>query len=143
MSPREQIYQALFDLLKTDAAIKTTSRRLRHWSEVAPTDQPALFLSQKNEMAAVKTRVPTIWTLNLDLWLYVRSGGDNDSPPSAYFNPIIDRIVEKLMPPEHLGEQTLGGLVERCRIEGPIETDEGVLGDQAVVVIPVTLFVPQ
>lgn len=143
MSPREQIYQALFDLLKAETSIKTISRRLRHWSEVPPADQPALFLVQKIETATVRTKIPTIWTFHVDLWLYVRSSGEHDTPPMYYANPIIDRIVQKLMPPEHLGEQTLGGLVERCRIEGPIETDEGVLGDQAVIVIPVTMLVPQ
>jgi hypothetical protein len=37
---------------------------------------------------------------------------------------------------------TLGGLVNYCRIEGDIETDEGLLGEQAVAIIPVSILVP-
>jgi len=40
------------------------------------------------------------------------------------------------------GLQDLGlaNLVRHARIEGRIETDEGVLGDQAVAVIPVEIL---
>jgi len=140
MTPRETIYQALMDLL-VDPEIKTLSRRLKHWSEVPPGDQPALFITQKLETAKFTTRMPTSWVLSVDLWLYVNTGGDSDKTPMSIVNPILDRIVQKLLPASGVEEQTLGGLVERCRIDGAIETDEGVLGDQAIITIPVTMLV--
>jgi hypothetical protein len=143
MSPLETIYTALFNLLRTAPGLRTASRRLRHWDDVPSNEQPALFLAQGNINAEFETGLPTVWTCRADVFLYVKTGGDLHATPASVFNPILDSIISKLLPPPHLGEQTLGGLVHRCRIEGEIETDEGTLGDQAVVIIPVTMFVPQ
>ena len=85
---RELIYSKFFDLVKGVADFKTASRRLKHWSDVAPAQQPALFVSQRTEIN---------------------------------------------------NKQTLGGLVAHAWIDGVIETDEGVLGDQAVAIIPVVI----
>jgi len=53
MIAREPIYAALFDLAAGAAGFVTAERRLRHWSDVAPAEQPALFMTQKSEIAAV------------------------------------------------------------------------------------------
>ena len=145
MTSRESIYSALFALLAVTPGLNLSSRRLRMWTEVASADQPALFLVQKADSAKIVTKIPTVWTLHADIILYGNNGGqdDRDSAPMTQLNPIIDAIVAKLLPPADAVEQTLGGLVERCRIEGEIITDEGILGDQAVVVIPLTILVPQ
>jgi len=44
---REAIYAALFALAHGSAGFVTSSRRLRHWTDVAPAEQPALFMSEK------------------------------------------------------------------------------------------------
>ena len=143
MSPRELIYGTLFELLANVPGIKTASRRLKHWEEVNKADQPALFLVQKMEVAKIQTNLPTIWTMHADVVLYGHNSGQSSAAPMVMLNPIVDAIVGQLLPPVVPGEQTLGGLVHRCRIEGAIQTDEGALGNQAIVVIPVTLYVPQ
>src|SRR5207253_3314956 len=62
MISREPIYAALFDLIESAGAFVTAERRLRHWSDVAPAEQPALFQSQKSEVGAVKALgAPTVW----------------------------------------------------------------------------------
>lgn len=143
MSPRETIYKAMFDLLMgTSTIFRTKSRRLQHWSDVAPTDQPAIFLTQGQQVASLTQKMPTVWTLDASIFLYAHTGGDLQTPPMSILNPIVDIVVANLLPTIN-GEQTLGGLVERCRIDGAIETDEGILGDQAVVIIPVKMFLPQ
>lgn len=143
MIARETIYSTFFDLVKVAPGLKRTGRRLMHWSELSIPDQPALFMVQNRELAIVQTKLPTKWELKVDLWLYANTGGDEADAPMTILNPIIDAIVNKLLPPSHVGEQTLGGLVERCRIDGSVETDEGTLGTQAVVIIPVSILVPQ
>jgi hypothetical protein len=147
MSPRETIYEALFQKAIGDESQakvwKTTSRRLVHWSEVGNTDQPALFMTQGSQTAEFTQKMPTRWTLEATIYMYAKTGGELLVPPMQILNPLIDQFVENILPSALTGEQTLGGLVERCRIDGPIETDEGVLGDQAVVIIPVTMFLPQ
>ena len=51
MIAREPIYAALFARIAGAANFVTTARRLRHWSELTPAEQPALFMLQKAEVA--------------------------------------------------------------------------------------------
>lgn len=138
---REPIYSALFALVSGISGIKFSSRRMRSFADVGSGDQPALFMEQKNESCMVETRMPAKWTLNVDLLVLVNTGGnDINVIPSSVLNPILDAIVARLTPSAPLGEQTLGGLVHRCRIDGAIEIVEGVQGDQAMAIIPVKVF---
>jgi hypothetical protein len=142
MIDRELIWSTFFDLVKTAPGLITTSRRLKHFSEVAMSEQPALFLIQTNDDLKVVHGVPTVSALNGQIILYGHNQGIADVSPMTSLNPIIDAILAKLMPPHSTVpfEQTLGGLVERCRIDGGVITDEGVLGDQSIVVMPVKIL---
>lgn len=136
---RELIYSSLLELLSATSGITTASRRLKHWGDVAPADQPALFMVQKSETATVVTGQPTRWSLKVDVYLYVR--GSSDVAPATILNPLLDAVTAVLMPATSAsGPQTLGGLVSYARIEGAIETDEGTLGDQTVAIIPIHLL---
>ena len=142
MIAREPIYAALFELIESAAAFVTAERRLRHWSDLAPAEQPALFQSQKSETAAVKRLgAPTVWTLGVELYLYVHSS-DPYQPPATMLNPLIDAVEAALSPAATTGVQDLGlpAMVQHAYIAGKIETDEGVLGDQAVAIIPVEIL---
>jgi hypothetical protein len=142
MIEREPIYAALFALAQNAAGFVTAERRLRHWSNVGPAEQPALFMSQKTETAAVKTLgAPTVWTLSADLYLYVQSS-DPYAAPATLLNPLIDAIEAALAPSPATGIQDLGlpDMVSHAYIGGKLESDEGVLGDQAVAIIPVEIL---
>jgi hypothetical protein len=142
---REPIYAALFERVAGAANFVTKSRRLRHWSEVNPPEQPALFMAQGNEAAAHQAfGTPTTWVLRARLYIYVFSD-DPYRAPAEVLNPLIDAAIAALAPPP-IGPggrmvQTLGlpNVVQHCWIEGEIETDEGVLGDQAIAIIPVEI----
>jgi hypothetical protein len=136
---RETVYAALFDKVKNLSGLKTSSRRLIHWGDVAPASQPALFMVQKNETGEQRRGLPTKWHLAVDFYLYSHSGGTPSSTPSQIQNPLIDAI-ETALAPDSTGFQTLGGLVSHAWISGPIETDQGFLGDQAVAIIPVDIL---
>lgn len=134
---REPIYAALFALLSASAGFNTKSRRLKMWPDVNKADQPAIFQIQKNEQAVTVTNMPTRWTLKVDIYLYANTS-DVSQSPSQILNPLLDAITAAL---KSNGEnQTLGGLVTYCRISGAIETDEGVLGDQSVAIIPIEIL---
>ena len=134
---REPIYAALFALLSATAGLKTYSRRLKMWNDVTAPDQPALFQVQKKESPKAVTNMPTIWTLHLDVYVYAFTG-DKTTAPSQIINPILDAITAALKPN---GENlTLGGLVQWCRISGEVTTDEGILGDQSVLIIPIEIL---
>jgi hypothetical protein len=142
MTAREPIYAALFARVAGAAGFVTAARRLRHWSDVAPAEQPALFLAQKTETAAVKALgAPTVWTLTVDLYLYAHAG-DPYRAPAMVLNPLLDAVEAALAPPAHTGLQDLGlpAMVQHAYIAGKVETDEGTLGDQAVAIIPVEIL---
>ncbi len=142
MINREPIYAALFGLIEGAADFAVVDRRLRHWSDVAPAEQPALFMAQKSELASVKALgAPTVWTLAVDLYVYVHSG-DPYLAPSTVLNPLIDAVEAALAPSATTGVQDLGlpAMVQHAYINGKIETDEGVLGDPAVAIVPVEIL---
>jgi hypothetical protein len=137
---RENIYVALFALVTTlPSTIKESGRRLKHWNDV--NEFPAVFQAQKTEVASKSGRgVPTKWLFTCDLYVYVKATGTD--LPSTALNAVLDQITTALAAPEPIdNRQTLGGLVEDCWIDGPIQTDEGVLGDIAVAIIPIHILV--
>ncbi|MGH7093764.1 MAG: hypothetical protein ACREFB_09550 [Stellaceae bacterium] len=142
MISREPIYAALFDLVSGAAPFVTVERRLRHWSDVAPTEQPALYMTQKAETASVKALgAPVVWTLSVELYLYVHSS-DPYQAPATILNPLVDAVEAALAPAAVTGLQDFGlpGMVQHAYIAGRIETDEGVLGDQAVAIVPIEIL---
>ncbi len=141
MINRETIYAAVFDRVKDLAGLITTSRRSRHWNDVSAAEQPALFQEQRPETKKVEARFPAIHTLNVDLVLYVNVGNDPSAVPATQLNALIDAVEAALEPDPGKEEQTLGGLVKRCRVSGTIEIADGMnMGPQAVAVIPVEII---
>ena len=79
---REAIYSALFALLSTIPGIVTFSRRVRHWTDVPPVEQPVLIQEQFEESARYVGRAfPAKWVLSLNLALYVNVGNDQQAAP--------------------------------------------------------------
>ena len=138
---REQIYSALFAKLQAVAGFVTVSRRLRHWDDVPQAEQPALFQAQKRESVSTEPGLNPVWLLSLDLYIYARTGEDRDESPATVINPLVDAVLETLAPDPITNKQTLGGLVQHAWVEGTIETDEGVLGEQGVAIIPIIIKV--
>lgn len=134
---REAIYSALWDLVSSVDGFVTKSRRIEHWANVPPAEQPAMFQMQTTEVAEVTTKMPTKWTFHVDLYLYAAT--NDGRAPAQVLNPLIDAVCDRLKP--QFCDQTLNGLVHRCRIVGGIRTDEGALGDQGVVIIPIEILV--
>jgi hypothetical protein len=142
MIAREPIYAALFARIAGAANFVTTGRRLRHWSGLTPAEQPALFMRQKSEVATVTALgAPTVWTLLVDLYVYAHAG-DPYVAPATVLNPLVDGVEAALAPLAATGLQNLGlpATVQHAYIAGKIETDEGVLRDQAVAIIPVEIL---
>jgi len=139
---REAIYAALFARLAAAADFVTTARRLRHWNELTLAEQPALFVQQKTEVAAVPTLgAPTVWTLGVDLYIYAHSS-DPYAAPAMVLNPLIDAVESALAPLAATGVQDLGlpAMIQHAYIAGKIAIDEGILRDQAVAIIPIEIL---
>jgi hypothetical protein len=139
---REAIYSALWVLGSGAGSFASSNRRLRHWGDVAPAEQPALFLSEKGGHAVVKALgAPILWTLYADFYIYVHSD-DPYAAPAMILNPLLDALEQALAPLPATGIQNLGlpDMVQHAYIAGKIETDEGVLGDQAIAIVPVEIL---
>ncbi len=139
---REVIYAALWTLGSTAATFASANRRLRHWTDVAPIEQPALFMSEKGGLAQVKALgAPIVWMLYADFYIYVHSS-DPYAAPATVLNPLLDALERALAPSPATGIQNLGLplLVQHAYIAGKIETDEGILGDQAIAIVPVEIL---
>lgn len=144
MSTREQIFEALFDLVWPVASAtfkndRATARTLRHWNDVAPEEMPALFLAQGDQTPTyVVNGQPPKWAIEARLYLYVTH--DGALSPGEVLNPILDTIIQAFNPNAIGVPQQLGGLVQWARIDGAIETSEGTLGTIEVAQIPLRLL---
>ncbi|HVH76760.1 MAG TPA: hypothetical protein VM755_17730 [Stellaceae bacterium] len=141
MIARETIYAALWGIAAQAADFVTADRRLRHWTDLSPAEQPALFMTEKGGLAETKALgAPVVWTLYADFYLYVHSS-DPYLAPSSALNPLVDALEAALAPLPATGVQDLGlpAMVSHAYLAGKIETDEGVLGDQAVAIVPVAI----
>lgn len=139
---REPIYAALFAKFASIGALKTKSRRWRHWTDVAPADSPALFQAQKNEEIVQVTGQPPKHVLHVNLWVCISVDQTSDAVPSTAANPVLDAIETALAPDPVTQRQTLGGLCYHCKIAGSVDTDEGLLGTMAVFIVPIEIQVP-
>jgi hypothetical protein len=139
---REVIYAALWTLGSVAGTFASANRRLRHWTDVAPIEQPALFMSEKGGHAVIQALgAPIAWTLYADFYIYVHSS-DPYAAPATILNPLLDALERALAPSPATGIQNLGLplMVQHAYISGKIETDEGVLGDQAIAIVPVEIL---
>lgn len=140
----ETIYQALFNRLSGIDGFVTTSRRLKHFNNVAPDARPALFVTQGNQTEVPVKGLDAKVELEAEVYIYIHEN-DPAIPPSVQLNQMIDRVRTKLAPdhPDMCEYQTLGGLVEHCWIEGTIEVFEaveGMLDDQGIAIIPIRIL---
>ena len=142
MIVREQIFTALWALGANAARFASANRRLRHWTDVAPAEQPALFMSEKGGQAAIKKLgAPIVWTLYAEFYIYTHSS-DPYLAPATILNPLLDAFEAALAPSPTSGIQNLGlpQMVQHAYISGKVQTDEGVLGDQAIAIVPVEIL---
>jgi hypothetical protein len=54
-------------------------------------------------------------------------------------NGMIEAATAALAPSPAITRQTLGGLVEFCAIDGSIQIFDGVLGDRAIAIVPISI----
>jgi len=152
ITSRETLYAAIFAKFAalsftsgSATTFVTRSRKLEHWEDVESEGYPCLFQVQTREAVEQKRGLPPKWTLEMLLYIYVRTSAQMDATviPSQLLNPIIDALDAALAHDDlRAGTCTLGGLVSHAWISGPIETSEGNLGDIEVAVVPLEIVVP-
>lgn len=137
---REAIFTALFDLVKDLPGFNLTSRRGRLAKDVPAEQQPALF-QEEGPGETIQNQgqgLPAKYLLSVDLGFYARI--PEDAAPGPVLNPLIDSLCGALAPGPDEDDQTLGGLVEFCRINGKIMKNEGLMDGQASVLLPLEIL---
>jgi len=136
---RESIYGALFTRLQGIAGLKYTSRRLRSINDTAANQFPALYMAQTYQRPLYEAGRKTQWELGADVYIYAFDRvGKN---PGAIINPLMDGLADALAFDNIMDNAcTLGGVALKCEL-GDVETDEGTMGEQAIVRAPINILV--
>lgn len=140
---REEVIEALFTLLQTAPGFNLYSRRLRMWTDVPPEQQPALFLVEHSEARLNNLRgTPGRLQLMANVWIMVKTT-DTTVIGGELLNDLIDAVegVINNVDPK-INVQTLGGLVNRCWVNGTIIKDPGDIDGQALAIVPINILVP-
>jgi hypothetical protein len=139
---RDLIMQALLAKIVAGGYFAATGRRLKIWTEVAI--QPACFLYEHGEMRTHQSSNLPKDGLNVDIYVYVKTG-DPNAVPATLLDNALDAIDAALAPTgadKIRNRQTLGGLVEHCFVDGRVVKDPGDLDGQGVAVVPIVILVP-
>src|SRR5690242_6172659 len=134
--------ERLFGLLETVDGVQTCSRRMRLWSNMTAAEKPAIFLAEHKETIERSIEgLPPLRKIMANIFVYIDST-DPECVPITAMNNIIDAIFTALRPQFPAEEQTLGGLVAHCWIEGEILKDPGDLDGYGIAILPVSIVLP-
>lgn len=143
---REAIYSALFTLAQTitwgdGKTFINPSRRVRTFSEIK--EWPTMAQAEHTENVVPVTNMPSRTTLGAVWLLYHNAGKDKSATPATESNAILDAVEAMFPTDDSMGAlQTLGGLVHRVAITGRILKEHGDLDGQALLIVPLQIFVP-
>ena len=153
MSVREPIFAALFEIGKaiawidptrgTPANLKFTSRRVKSFADIPA--YPAMCQAEGDETITQATGTPAKQTLSAHWIFYHKAGADKNAVPAATNNEILDAARQALSPYGDVSSGqpfTLGGLASRVWINGKIFKDPGDLTEQGLVIIPISILLP-
>ncbi len=148
---REPIYTALFQLGATASLLdatgkplvpavvpwRFTSRRWQHWDSVTGESQPALFLTELEEInKEQRVGMPQKWHCRVEFVIYAQNA-DVSLSVTPVLHPLVDALEQAVRgDPLQGGKQTLGNLVYHV-IPEEVRYYEGKLGIQAIAVMPV------
>jgi hypothetical protein len=145
---RETVLNALLNLLKNvtfsagvsgKTSFVTTSRRVRHWSDVPKSARPALFMACHAEQPTYRNEHTVAYNkLSVKLFVYLDTS-DRAFTPDTDVSVVLDAIDVALAPSPGPQVQTLGGLVSHCRVEGEVLRDPGDLDGDGIIIIPISI----
>lgn len=137
----EPIYAALAELLARIEGVRKVSRRLIHPSNMNAAESIALFITQQSEQPTQIKGQPTKWHLKVEVYVYVDVGNAQNAIPAKQLNAVL-ASARKMLEPHPVTGVVAGfeGLASHVWISDAIEMFDGVLGSQAVAVIPVDIL---
>jgi hypothetical protein len=151
---REDIYAALYGLVSA-AQFPSPIMGYTTWAATAqkyveaPSKDQQPFMAQFEGMSEryeyqPQTRLPPKRFLGARIWCWARTeSGDPLERGSQYLNYMMQALENALMP-DNPGtmSNTLGGLVQYCRIEGIVIRVPGDTDQQALLIVPILMLWP-
>lgn len=138
ITDHEAIQAELFARLQQIPGVVTTSRILSHWADVPAEHQPALYLTYVSYTPSYQGRgIPPRWDGLCNVTVYAQRDPVTGTCPQLL--PLVESVINAFAPSGISNTCALAGAID-VRIESPIVTDEGLLGNQALAVIPLTIF---
>jgi hypothetical protein len=145
---REAIYAALFALVSPTSVypwVGTPARRLKLWADVPLDQRPILYQFEGVEETYkwANNYAAPIVTIEAHLFAYINAK-DVSIVGSTQINQILNALHNALAPTGadiQRGKNTLGGLVQWCRIDGKIFRDPGDIDGDGLVRVPVLINV--
>lgn len=138
MTSVESVFAALFAKLSGVATFALSGRRLVNVQDLNPEQFPAAFQLQGKQTWRFSPNAPPVLTLRAT-WVLYTFQTDPAAAQSTPLNLLLDAVRTAMLPPAGGVKQSLGGLVEYAAIDGDVEIFEGVLGERAVALVPITL----
>ena len=119
---------------------KEFSRKLKFWTECSVF--PCFFLRGIGFTDDWTGQgLQRIW-IESEIWFYAKTEPPAASP-SEYSNFLMQQVRDLFKPDDNeRGEFTIGGLVDRCRIEGRTDLDSGDLDGYIKGTVPVRILLP-
>jgi hypothetical protein len=146
---RANVDQALLGLLTAISGWQIPpSMHFRPWEgqgKVDASDQPCCFLRRISEdVSQSQAYGLNKYVLHYEIWIYAQvDSKDSSVNPYDTLDVMVDSVDNALAPNPAMGRNNLSGLVDNCRINGPIYLADGVDNGQAVIRIPVEVFTGQ
>lgn len=117
-------------------------RSIKIWGNVAPANQPALFVFLPDEDGKQDEAFGlSKWVLEYKVLVYARADAEPDTVPETILNAYRLAIFSAIRSTPPGEKNTLGGRVEHAWIEGQILRDMGILDQQLVLMIPVKVLI--
>lgn len=160
---REECFAALFALLEQlgtpagGSVFKFTSRVFQSWDDTPPPQCPAMFMVKgAEEQLPAGLGLPPLWRLRARVVVYARLDEGRLEPPSVQLNEIMTAVEGALerkpiegpptIPPKFVSNPagyfgtTLGGLCFGCQLAGQIQTFEGVIGGDSMMIAEIEIL---
>lgn len=147
---RQQVFTALFNVVKsipppTGTTWQTFTQHLKSFDDFPPEQQPAFTLYRMHQIADQKTFGVTRWQWKAALIIFYRIDAyqcpQGQAFPEVLVDNFIDAVEQRFQTDPLNNRFTLGGLVYHCWIDGAIAFDSGIVDNQAIIVIPLTIVV--
>lgn len=146
---RQQVFNALFQVVQTipsptNQPWRSFSQHLKSFDDYPAEAQPVITLYRMPQVAEQKTFGVTKWHWKVVLIVFYRIDAiqcaQNKIWPEQLVDNFIDAVEQRFQTDPLNNRFTLGGLVWHCFIDGAITFDSGVVDNQAIIVIPLSIY---